>query len=91
MALLKRGSEGAEVRDLQVKLTKLGYEVEADGKFGPITEWAVKNLQAMFGYTIDGLVGDGTMKLVDSQIGYGWSARSEGAHRSALKAQGLLK
>lgn len=91
MATLKKGSEGGEVKELQVKLTKLGYEVDADGKFGPLTEWAVKNLQAMFGYDIDGIVGQGTDKLIDAQLGYGWNAKGEGAQKSALRAQGLLK
>ena len=91
MALLRKGSEGSEVKELQAKLGKLGYEVTADGKYGPVTEWAVKNLQAMFGYTIDGIVGDGTDKLIDAQIGYGWNAKGDGAQKSALRAQGLTK
>lgn len=89
MASLKKGSEGAEVKTLQENLVKLGYEVTADGKFGSRTEWAVKNLQAMFGYDIDGIVGSGTTKLIEKQAGYGWNAKSEGAQKAALKAQGL--
>lgn len=91
MALLKKGSDGSEVKSLQAKLVKLGYEVDADGKFGPVTEWAVKNVQAMFGYTIDGIVGDGTDALLDAQIGYGWNAKAENAQKAALRAQGLTK
>lgn len=91
MALMKRGSEGGEVKEAQVKLGKLGYDVEADGQFGPGTAWAVNNLQAMFGYTVDGIVGDGTMKLMDAQIGYGWNAKDADAQQKALKAQGLVK
>jgi len=53
--LLKNGSEGAEVKKLQVKLG-----VEAIGKFGPKTEAAVKAWQKANGLTADGIVGPGT-------------------------------
>ena len=53
--LLKNGSEGAEVKKLQVKLG-----VEAIGKFGPKTEAAVKAWQKANGLTADGMVGPGT-------------------------------
>ena len=55
----------------------------------PLTAWAVKNVQAMFGYDIDGIVGPGTTKLIDAQVGYGWSAKAADAQQRALKAQGL--
>ena len=53
--LLKVGSRGEEVKQLQQKLG-LG----ADGVFGPGTETAVKKWQAANGLTADGLVGNGT-------------------------------
>lgn len=53
--LLKVGSRGEEVKQLQEKLG-LG----ADGIFGPGTETAVKKWQAANGLTADGLVGNGT-------------------------------
>jgi len=53
--LLKNGSEGADVKKLQVKLG-----VEAIGKFGPKTEAAVKAWQKANGLTADGMVGPGT-------------------------------
>ena len=55
--LLKVGSRGEEVKQLQAKLG-LG----ADGVFGPGTEAAVKRWQSANGLTADGLVGDGTWK-----------------------------
>jgi peptidoglycan hydrolase-like protein with peptidoglycan-binding domain len=73
MAILKHGSSGDEVRTLQQKLKQLGFPVEADGKFGPKTHAAVITLQTVFGYDIDGDVGPATQKLVDQQVGYGWS------------------
>ncbi len=53
--VLKKGSEGAEVKKLQEKLG-----VEAIGKFGPKTEAAVKAWQKANGLKDDGIVGDAT-------------------------------
>ena len=53
--LLKNGSKGEEVKQLQ---TLLG--LSADGSFGPMTETKVKEWQAKNGLTADGIVGDGT-------------------------------
>jgi putative chitinase len=53
--LLKVGSKGNEVKQLQEKLG-----ISADGSFGPGTEKAVKEWQSSNGLTADGIVGDGT-------------------------------
>ena len=53
--LLKKGSKGEEVKQLQSKLG-LG----ADGVFGSGTETAVKKWHAANGLTADGVVGEGT-------------------------------
>lgn len=53
--ILKRGSKGSEVKELQ-KLLHL-YE---DGIFGPLTEEAVKEFQKANGLLVDGIVGDKT-------------------------------
>jgi putative chitinase len=53
--LLKLGSEGEDVKKLQVKLG-----VDPIGKFGPKTDAAVKDWQSKNGLTPDGIVGDGT-------------------------------
>jgi peptidoglycan hydrolase-like protein with peptidoglycan-binding domain len=86
--LLRKGSRGDEVRELQRKLGQLGFDLSADGIFGDDTEKAVIQLQTMFGYTVDALVGDGTKKLIDAQIGYGWNAKSADAAQRALESQG---
>jgi putative chitinase len=60
--LLKLGSEGEDVKKLQIKLG-----LEAIGKFGPKTDAAVKEWQISNGLTADGIVGEGTWsKLFDS-------------------------
>lgn len=53
--VLKKGSKGSEVKELQ-KLLHL-YE---DGIFGPLTEEAVKEFQKANSLTPDGIVGDKT-------------------------------
>ncbi|MCB9667345.1 MAG: peptidoglycan-binding protein [Myxococcales bacterium] len=81
--MLKQGSKGQQVRELQDKLVKLGFEVEVDGDFGKRTDGAVRKLQALFNYSVDGLVGPGTEKLIEQQIGYGWNVQSPDAVVSA--------
>lgn len=55
--LLKKGSKGQAVKELQRALG-----IEADGIFGPGTETAVKGWQMANGLTPDGIVGPKTMK-----------------------------
>lgn len=61
--LLKRGSRGADVHQLQEMLMEMGYVLPrygADGDFGAETETAVKKFQATLGLTVDGLYGEDT-------------------------------
>ena len=53
--LLKNGSKGEEVKQLQIKLG-----LAADGHFGPGTEAKIKEWQAANGLAVDGIVGDAT-------------------------------
>jgi hypothetical protein len=64
--LLRTGSEGAEVKALQKTLGTLGYDVgEADGRFDPRTEAAVKKFQARHGLEQDGVVGPRTRRALE--------------------------
>lgn len=59
--VLKKGSRGAEVTNLQKNLTKLGYDTKGiDGIFGDNTESAVKKFQKAYKLSVDGIVGDKT-------------------------------
>jgi uncharacterized protein (TIGR02594 family) len=59
--VLKRGSSGPEVRDLQRRLQELGYSPgRVDGQFGPRTEEAVRAFQRDSGLREDGIVGEQT-------------------------------
>ena len=58
---------GDLVRYLQgVILLKAGGNITVDGWFGAQTDLRVKDLQGWFGYTVDGLVGPSTWKLIDA-------------------------
>jgi putative chitinase len=79
--LLKNGSKGEEVKQLQ---TKLG--LTADGSFGPGTEAKVKEWQAANGLTADGLVGPGTWTKM---FGESVAAPSVAIPPSSFKLQAL--
>lgn len=62
--VLKLGSEGEEVKKMQIKLG-----VDPVGKFGPKTDAAVKAWQAANGLTADGIVGPATWaKLMGESV-----------------------
>lgn len=88
MANLKNGSKGPEIEKLQNDLNALGFTIGVDGIFGKDTLSAVEQLQWMFGYTVDGIVGEGTEKLIAAQKAGGWKASEREGLVHALKAQG---
>jgi len=49
------------IKELQQQLTALGFEVQADGKYGPNTIAAVKEFQQIMGLTVDGDAGPNTI------------------------------
>ncbi len=59
--MLKRGSRGEAVRELQRNLAALGYRTAADGAFGPATATVLKKFQSERGLTADGIAGPRTM------------------------------
>lgn len=61
MNILKLGSQGAEVKQLQQKLN-----VSVDGIFGSITEEAVKEFQKNNNLSVDGIVGSQTWNVLNS-------------------------
>jgi peptidoglycan hydrolase-like protein with peptidoglycan-binding domain len=65
--VLKVGSKGAKVEDLQRKLQALGYNVGTpDGQFGQTTKDAVASFQKTYGLTADGQAGTKTQQAVNS-------------------------
>lgn len=58
------GDQGSDVVAIQSQLVSLGYDVEADGDFGPATAEAVKEFQKSKGIQVDGFVGNTTYKAL---------------------------
>ena len=54
------GDQGTDVAEIQGRLSNYGYDVAADGDFGPATAEAVKEFQAAHGLAVDGMVGPST-------------------------------
>mgnify|MGYP001952708915 CR=1 FL=1 len=68
--LLKKGSRGAAVSELQTKLKSKGfYSGAIDGIFGTGTENAVKAFQKANGLTADGVVGPKTIAALNQNTG----------------------
>jgi hypothetical protein len=62
---LKKGSRGAEVMELQRRLTNLGYSTKGiDGVFGNNTDAAVRKFQKAKKLKVDGIVGPATKKAL---------------------------
>ncbi len=59
-AEFRMGDEGAEIAEIQGQLIELGYDIVADGAFGPAMADAVKAFQASRGIKADGMVGPKT-------------------------------
>lgn len=65
MRILKKGSFGEDVKEMQEMLNKIGYSCgAADGKFGNNTEAAVIMFQRANGLTEDGIAGPQTLTLL---------------------------
>lgn len=63
---LKSGDKGTEVKKLQQALKDLGYNVSADGTYGPITVAAVTAFQKLNGLDDDGIAGAKTQTVLYS-------------------------
>jgi hypothetical protein len=65
LPVLRAGHSGGGVRSLQSLLvTKAGQNLVIDGNFGPATNQAVLNVQAFFGLSTDGIVGEKTWSVL---------------------------
>ena len=70
------GDQGSDVAEIQGRLASLGYDVAADGDFGPATAEAVKAFQSAHGLEADGLVGSATYSAL---LGKGMPEVSRGS------------
>ena len=65
---LTEGDSGRRVRQLQQALAALGYEVSADGQYGPATTRAVTAFQRDEGLEADGVAGPETIAAVNEAL-----------------------
>jgi len=88
--LLKLGSRGNEVKEVQQKLKDLGYlSGPVDGIFGSGTLAAVKKFQADMGLVVDGIVGSNTLHTLNQTKG--GSSSSETGSRSETSISRILR
>ena len=59
--------EGRDVVALQEALVCQGYEIETDGIFGPLTQWAVEKFQATVRLPVTGLVDKATQRILSAR------------------------
>lgn len=64
------GSFGTNVRALQYLLNNAGFEISADGDFGPITKVAVEEFQRGKKLTVDGIAGKNTLSTLAQDVIY---------------------
>ena len=90
-SILRRGSSGAQVKELQEKLIYIGYSCGrygADGDFGSATETAVKEFQHNAGIDDDGVVGAITSDILNKVYSFAKSYSFENFVRDVQKAIG---
>ena len=84
--VLRMGSTGSDVRDLQARLSELGYYTGTiDGKYAAGTQSAVTEFQQRNGLTADGIAGRQTQDLL-----YSSSAQPKTVSASAGSGEYLL-
>ena len=69
--ILRNGAEGADVREMQAGLIRLGYDLGkwgADGDFGDCTEMAVRRFQADCGLEVDGEFGPKSLEAFEGLL-----------------------
>ena len=69
--VLKNGSEGNDVKEMQSGLIRLGYDLGrwgADGDFGDQTEMAVKQFQSDHGLTVNGAFDEKCVAVLDAAL-----------------------
>jgi hypothetical protein len=67
--VLRVGSKGEAVRQLQERLNTVGFNIPVDGDFGARTLEAVRNFQRAEGLKIDGIAGAKTQAALERKIG----------------------
>ncbi|UTR16221.1 peptidoglycan-binding protein [Salipaludibacillus sp. LMS25] len=75
--VLRQGSSGSQVRELQTRLKNLGYYTSSvDGAYGPLTAEAVRKLQRQTNIAADGVFGPQTLTQLNRNISANQSGTS---------------
>jgi putative chitinase len=89
MPVLKQGSSGPDVKDLQQKLKALGFDPNGvDGNFGPGTKAAVIAFQQSKGLQADGIAGPATMAALQAASGSGTENTGDAAANTGGEVSG---
>jgi peptidoglycan hydrolase-like protein with peptidoglycan-binding domain len=83
--LLKEGSTGTAVQELQKLLNHWGYPVTIDGNFGRITRASVEAFQARVFLTQDGIVGNNTWQALYTGAPVNMPTLKRGSQGEAVK------
>lgn len=67
-SILQQGVTGKDVERLQGDLSRLGYQIGANGVFDESTEAAVKKFQQDHNLTVDGIVGPQTGRQLGAAL-----------------------
>ena len=90
-AVLRQGSSGGEVKEVQRRLKMWGYyKGSVDGVFGAGTKAAVISFQKKNGLTPDGVVGKATYKALGMNSSYSILAGQSGANGAGVNASGSV-
>ena len=88
-SILKKGSRGPAVKEIQQKLTSLGFNTKGtDGVFGSNTDQAVRQFQKARGLTVDGIVGNSTRNALGTTT---TTKPTSPSTSSSLNQSGILK
>lgn len=68
LPILRRGSTGQDVRNLQGILHQINYSISLDGIFGARTEATVKQFQKDQSLLVDGIVGSKTWSALYAEF-----------------------
>jgi peptidoglycan hydrolase-like protein with peptidoglycan-binding domain len=84
--ILRTGSHGGDVRQLQSSLSRLGHPTDVDGRFGPATRRSVRRYERARGHRRDGIVSRPQGRGIRSRVRQLTAAEPQPAHGSAVLA-----
>ena len=87
LTIIRLGSQGSRVSQLQQDLKTLGYySAQITGNVGSKTQAAIKKFQEKNGLTADGIAGPDTLALISKMVGSGGSSSGgSSSSRSGLR------